>query len=392
MVKLNRAVIIITNSLLLPEIIVLRNFLYLILLSGLATAAVADEEPLDSVVDMSALIDVSGLIEKVSEKRVVYVGETHDQYQHHLNQLAIIKGLHAKHSDLAIGLEFFFQPYQKVLDQYIAGEIDEAGLIRGTEYFDRWRFDYRLYRPIFRYAREHGIAMIALNLEREITDQVGQEGVESLSPEQKARLPAEIARDNESYRQRLKTIYDAHPHREGRDFERFLDVQLLWDESMAQRAAEWLIENPDGRMVILAGAGHLIYGDGIPSRLSRRVDVSQAIVINVNTVPELNPELSDYLILADQQALPPSGKLGVFLDVESSPPSVKGFTENSGAAEAGIKEKDLLVSVDDQPIQSYADLRIALMDRAVGDVVQLAVKRERLILGTIVETYPVTLR
>jgi hypothetical protein len=267
-----------------------------------------------------------------------------------------------------------------------------AGLIRGTEYFDRWRFDYRLYRPIFRYAREHGIAMIALNLEREITDQVGQEGVESLSPQQKARLPAEIARDNESYRQRLKTIYDAHPHREGRDFERFLDVQLLWDESMAQRAAEWLIENPDGRMVILAGAGHLIYGDGIPSRLSRRVDVSQAIVINVNTVPELNPELSDYLILADQQALPLSGKLGVFLDVESSPPSVKGFTENSGAAEAGIKEKDLLVSVDDQPIESYADLRIALMDRAVGEVVQLAVKRERLILGTIVETYPVTLR
>ncbi|MCG7929319.1 MAG: ChaN family lipoprotein [Candidatus Thiodiazotropha lotti] len=370
----------------------LRNYLFFILLTGLLTGSMAEEKTQDSVVDMSALIDVSGLVEKVSDKRVVYVGETHDQYQHHLNQLAIIKGLHAKHSDLAIGLEFFFQPYQKVLDQYIAGEIDEAGLIRGSDYFNRWRFDYRLYRPIFSFAREHGIPMIALNLEREITDQVSREGIESLSPEQQARLPAEIARDNESYRERLQTIYEAHPHREGRDFERFLDVQLLWDESMAERAAEWIEENPQGHLVILAGAGHLIYGDGIPSRLSRRVDASQAIVLNVNSVPELNPELADYLILADQHKLPPSGKLGVFLDVESSPPSVNGFVENSGAAEAGIKEKDLLVSVDDQPIESYAELRIALMDREVGEVVKLSVKRERLVLGTIVETYQVTLR
>ncbi|MEW8211809.1 MAG: ChaN family lipoprotein, partial [Candidatus Thiodiazotropha taylori] len=135
----------------------LRNTLFFILLTGLMTGSLAEEKTQDSVVDMSALIDVSGLIEKVSDKRVVYVGETHDQYQHHLNQLAIIKGLHAKHPDLAIGLEFFFQPYQNVLDQYIAGEIDEADLLRGTDYFNRWRFDYRLYRPIFSFAREHGI-------------------------------------------------------------------------------------------------------------------------------------------------------------------------------------------------------------------------------------------
>ncbi len=370
----------------------LRNYLFFILLSGLATGSTAEEKTQDSVVDMSALIDVTGLIEKVSDKRVVYVGETHDQYQHHLNQLAIIEGLHARHSNLAIGLEFFFQPYQKVLDQYIAGEIDEAGLIRGTDYFNRWRFDYRLYRPIFRFAREHGIPMIALNLESEITDQVSRGGIESLSPAQRARLPAEIARDNERYRERLHTIYEAHPHREGRDFERFLDVQLLWDESMAERAAEWIEENPQGQLVILAGAGHLIYGDGIPSRLARRVDASQAIVLNVNALPELSPDPADYLILADERELPPSGKLGVFLEVESSPPVVTGFVENSGAAEAGIEEKDLLVSVDDQPIESYTDLRIALMDRQVGEVVRLSVKRERLILGTIVETYQVRLR
>ncbi|MES9940960.1 MAG: ChaN family lipoprotein [Candidatus Thiodiazotropha sp. 6PLUC2] len=369
----------------------LRKFLTFTIMASIMTGAYANEKSSDPVVDLSTLIDLSSLVEKVSDKKVVFVGESHDQYQHHLNQLSIIKGLHAKHSDLGIGLEFFFQPYQKYLDLYISGEIDEAELIEQTEYFSRWRFDYRLYRPIFRFAREEGIPLIALNLESEITSQAGREGIENLSDEMKLRIPAEIDRENEAYRARLKTIYEAHPHREGSDFERFLDVQLLWDEGMAEQAAKWLKHNPDGHMVILAGAGHLIYGDGIPSRLARRVEVSQAIVLNVSSSAELNPDLADYLILAGNQELPPSGKLGVFLDVESRPPVVSGLSEGSGAAEAGLKEKDQLISIDDHPIDSYADLRIALMDREVGDTVKVEVKRERLFLGTIVETYQVTL-
>jgi uncharacterized iron-regulated protein len=379
-------------ALLLLEIFVLRKHLSFIIMACIMTGSLADEKSADPVVDLSTLIDLSGLVEKVSDKQVVFVGESHDQYQHHLNQLAIIKGLHAKHSDLAIGLEFFFQPYQEVLDRYIAGEIDEAELIRETDYFNRWRFDYRLYRPIFRYAKEQGIPLIALNLEKEITSQVGREGIESLSEEMKQRIPAEIDRDNEAYRSRLKTVFDAHPHREDSDFEQFLDVQLLWDEGMAEQAAKWMKEHPASHMVILAGVGHLIYGDGIPSRLARRIDASQAIVLNVNNSIDMDPDLADYLVLAGEQKLPPSGKLGVFLDVESSPPVVSGFTQESGAAEAGLKEKDQLISIDDQPIDSYADLRIALMDREVGETVKVEVKRDRLFLGIIVETYQVTLR
>ncbi|PVV09675.1 MAG: hypothetical protein B6D77_09600 [gamma proteobacterium symbiont of Ctena orbiculata] len=356
------------------------------------TGARAHELAPDPVIDLAAMMDVSSLIEKVSDRQVVFVGETHDQYQHHLNQLAIIKGLHAKHSDLGIGLEFFFQPYQDVLDRYVAGEIDEADLIRQSEYFSRWRFDYRLYRPIFQYAREHGIPLIALNLESEITRQVGKEGIESLSEELKQRLPDEIDRDNQGYRQRLQSIFDAHPHKDGRSFENFLEAQLLWDEGMAQRAAEWMQRNPESHLVILAGVGHLMYGDGIPKRLSRRIDASQAIILNVDTAAELDQKMADYLILAEKHDLPAAGKLGVLLDTTSSPPSITGFVNNSGAREAGVEKSDRLLAIDGQPIESYADIRIALMDREVGDKVDLQVERERLLLGTITETLQVTLR
>jgi uncharacterized iron-regulated protein len=365
----------------------------LLFLCCMMTVVQADERQPDPVIDLSEMIDINGLVDKVSDRQVVFVGERHDQYQHHLNQLAIINGLYARHPDLAIGLEFVFQPFQNVLDRYITEEIDEEGLIRETEFIDRWSFDYRLYRPIFQFAREHGIPLVALNLESEITTLVKRQGLESLPNKLKRRLPTEIYRGNETYRNRLRSVFDMHPHEEGMVFENFLEVQLLWDEGMAQRAAEWLEQNSDSHLVILAGGGHIMYGDGIPDRLARRIDASQATILNVNAVAGKTRGLADYLIVAEKRSLPPTGKLGVLLDTSNSPVSITGFEKISGAKEAGAEKADRLLSIDGTPIKNYTDISIALMDREVGETVELLVEREHLILGVFVaETLEVTLR
>jgi S1-C subfamily serine protease len=96
---------------------------------------------------------------------------------------------------------------------------------------------------------------------------------------------------------------------------------------------------------------------------------------------ELDPEVADYLVMASEQELPRAGKLGVLLDLDETPPSVKGFGESSGAAEAGVKRGDKLLSIDGSSISSYADIRIALLDKAVGDTVEVEVERKRLFLG-----------
>jgi uncharacterized iron-regulated protein len=369
----------------------LTNWLAFLLSLIMMTEARCEEQSPQSVVDLSQLMDLSALVESVADRRVVFVGESHDQYPHHLNQLTLIKGVYAKHSDLGIGLEFFAQPYQPVLDAYVRGEIDEAQMLRDTLYFERWRFDYRLYRPILQYAREHGIPLIALNLEREITEKVGREGLDALDEDQRARMP-EIDRDNETYLNRLKAIFDSHPHGEGRSFDNFLAVQLLWDEGMAERAARWLTEHPGRPMVILAGVGHLMYGDGIPKRLQRRVPDSQAIVLNVNSPQELDPSLADYVILAKGPELPPGGKLGILLNTQDSPLEINGFVEGSAAANAGLKEKDRILALDGQPVENYTDLRIALMDKGVGDKVSVKFERDRIFIGATVETVEVILK
>lgn len=333
-----------------------------------------------AVVDLAALSDMKQLIEKLASKRVIFVGETHDRFEDHLNQLAVVDGLHNLEKDFAIGMEFFQQPFQPHLDAYVAGEISERELLRRTEYFERWRFDYRLYRPILSYAREHGIPLVALNLEREITEKVGDGGIDSLSEEERARIPAEIDREDERYRQRVKAVFEHHPMAEEKNFEHFLDVQLLWDEGMAERAAAYLREHPEKSMVVLAGSGHLEYGQGIPKRLLRRVPAESAILLS-GTHRGLDAEMADFLLYPQPVALPASGLLGVMLDIESEGEgiSVQGFADPSGAKDAGMEEGDRILKVGKNPIGSYSDIRIALLGSTPGQKLQVEVSREQLV-------------
>lgn len=337
-------------------------------------------DPGTRVLDMSTLATMDGLIEKLADRRVVFVGETHDRFDHHLNQLAVIKGMYAQNPKLAIGLEFFQQPYQQHLDRYVAGDIDEREFLRKTEYFHRWRYDYRLYRPILRFAREKGIPVIALNVPMEISRKVGREGLDSLIDEEKVYVPKQMDDGDEHYRQRIKEVFSQHPKSDDTQFENFVDAQLLWDEAMAERAARYLRENPKSRMVVLAGTGHLEYGQGIPSRLLRRQPVASAIVLN-QTHHALEPDLADFLLFPERIELPRSGLLGVMLDADRAGVTVKDFSDDSPAESAGLKEGDRILAIAGSPIESYSDIRLTLMDRFPGEEVPVEVERKNMILG-----------
>jgi len=385
-----------------------RSLVVLGLLAQLAQPVSGDEAPLPAtegaipqtysrVLDLATLTTMEALIDNLADRRVLFVGEAHDRYEDHLNQLAIIRGLHERGADLAIGMEMFQQPFQSALDAYIAGEIDEDEMLRRTDYFERWRFDYRLYRPILRFAREQSIPIIALNLEREITTKVGDGGLEGLSPEERARIPTLIERDDPAYRERVKAVFDLHPkpgkesaegkgpaegkeltqtQDDGKAFERFLSVQLLWDEGMAERAARFLQDYPGKRMVILAGSGHLEYGQGIPKRLQRRLPLPAVIVLN-GGMRDLDPQVADYLLFPHRVDLAATGRLGVMLDTETGGAgvAVQGFSDQSGAEAAGMKAGDRILRIGERDIVRYADIRLALIDSAPGQKLPVTVVR-----------------
>src|SRR5262249_23060661 len=199
------------------------------------------------VVDPSGhTIDDSAVITALSDKRVVFVGEEHDRYDNHLSEVEVIRRLHEQDPERwAVGVEFIQRRFQPDLDSYVAGRINEREFLRKTEYFDRWGFDFRLYRPIFQYARDNRIPMIALNAERELTGKVAKSGLDGLSSAERDRIPREIDKSDTAYRDRLQKVFQQHPNASNGNFEHFFEAQLVWDEPMAQRTSDYVESHSD---------------------------------------------------------------------------------------------------------------------------------------------------
>ena len=216
------------------------------------------------------------IISELTKADIVYLGETHDRPADHEAQLAIITALHQHDPQVAIALEMFQRPYQPVLDQYLAGSINEAELREKTEYDTRWGFDWEYYAPILRFAKAHQLPLLALNTPTEVTRKVASQGLEALSSEDRRYIPprSDIRLDNEDYRQMMQEAYQMHAHGghgNSDNFERFFAAQVLWDETMAQAIAQFWQANSQYQVIVLAGRGHIIYGYGIPSRVARRL-------------------------------------------------------------------------------------------------------------------------
>jgi uncharacterized iron-regulated protein len=336
----------------------------------------AFDHPSDTtVLDLTAVSDLAAIIPRLASKRVVFVSEAHDRFDHHLNQLAIIEHLHAIHPDLAIGLEVFERGHQQYLDAYVAGELGERELLKETGYYDRRSLDFRLYAPTLRFAKEHGIAVVALNFPLDIVRKVAREGLQGLSAEEEAQLPADMDRSVSAYREHLRGVFEEHPEVEGMTFENFVEAQLLWDEGMAERAATYLEDRPEENMVILAGLEHIAYGRGVPMRLMRRLDVATAIVLN-GVPPDLRPGAADFVLLTEEKHLPTPGRLGVALEIEEEGLKVASFSSNSAAIDAGMKEGDFIVAISDFPISDMRDLRVEMWDKAPGDKVAVKARRK----------------
>lgn len=215
-----------------------------------------------------------GLLRTLQTANIIYLGETHDSLADHQAQLAMIQALHRRDPRLAIALEMFQKPYQV----YLSGALSEEDLLAQTEYRKRWGFDWNLYAPIIRFARAKEIPLVAINAPTEIARKVAKFGLDSLGAEDFKWIPprSEIDTTNAAYRARMLKVYESFHAGKGKSdgFDRFFQTQVLWDETMAEAIAQFWLKHSDRKIVVLVGQGHLLFGDGIPSRVARRLKVA----------------------------------------------------------------------------------------------------------------------
>ncbi len=331
-----------------------------------------------AAVEVPAVKELAEVIREVEERKIIYVGESHDRFSHHLGQLEVIKSLHQKGKKVAIGMEMFQRPFQGALDDYLDGRVEEREFLLKAEYFKRWRFDYNLYRPILQFARVEKIPVVALNIQAEIVEKVARSGLESLTEEEKKSVPSQMDFSDEAYRERLRKIFQEHKNFQEEKFDFFYQAQILWDEAMAESIDSFLKKNPGYQMVVLAGSGHLSFGSGIPKRTARRNGHDYAILLNDM---DLEKDVADYVLYPGTIPLEGSPKLGVFLGEEKGQVVIQGFSPESVAEKAGMQKGDIFLSLDQTPIHTVDDARLELLFKKRGEPVKVRILRKELTGG-----------
>ena len=320
-----------------------------------------------------AFATIDDIIPQLASFRIVYVGEKHDRFAHHMNQLHVIKKIHEAGYKLAVGMEMFQKPFQQVVDDYLDGRIDEYTFLKKTEYFSRWRYDFNLYKPIIDYLKQQRIPLVALNIEGDLTRKIAREGMYRLPDKQKKQLPSDMNFSNETYRKDLNKVFVVHNKQEDlQNFNYFLQAQMLWDEGMAESAHRFLTNHPELKMVILAGNGHIRHKYGIPDRVYRRNHEPFAVVVQDEEIEE---GVADYVLLTTKLNGKASPKLGVMVEEKGRRLVIKGVSQNGPAKKAGLEEGDVIKTFSGQPIKSLADLKLELFYSKMGSKVKIQVKR-----------------
>jgi uncharacterized iron-regulated protein len=316
----------------------------------------------------------------ISSSRVIYIGETHDNIEAHRAQLEIIQDLAKRFpGKISVGMEMFRRSAQQNLNQWNKGELS-SGKFKKL-FRKHWGNGYELYKSIFEFLHKNNIPLIGLKSSKKTedtfrnNDQPGQNDLPKIDFNDRYHRPFSMS------------IFGGH-----QAMEKPYRMLLLWEETMAQTVADFLINpsNINSKLVILAGGFHVQYGFGIPKRAFRRVPHSYSIVLP--TVTELPPELedremdikhvsiplysADYAWKIQYKVLPENKvKLGVLLENSENTVRIKSVSANSNAEHAGLKDGDLLLAIDGIKLIDIEDLTDKLKRLVIGDRARLIVKR-----------------
>jgi uncharacterized iron-regulated protein len=339
-------------------------------------------------------VSMEGMMEMLSGARLVSVGETHDNLNDQRVELTVVRELHRRFpGKVAVGMEMFREPQQESLDRWVRGELTELEFLKASGWYEMWGFDFGAYRDLLLFAKENRIDVIALNPSKDLQQAVAGAGLDNISEEIRRKLP-EIDETDPWQRAVLSGVFEGHAgHGRGDEsFASFYRVQLLWEETMAQRVVDYL-KSPRGegkRMVTITGGWHVKYGFGLPKKVVRRLPIPYAILLPEEiSTPEQKEGRLMRVELPEVPLLPAHFtwyvpfesieerrvRMGIRMEEREGRLFVVSVVPESPADKAGIAKGDELVAFDGHPLKESADVYFRVGEKRAGDAVQVTVRR-----------------
>jgi uncharacterized iron-regulated protein len=343
----------------------------------------------------------------LAKRPVVLLGEVHTNNEHHRWQLHTLAALHALNPNMVIAFEAFPRTTQSVLDKWVRGELGISAFLKQSRWDDVWRFDANQYLPLFHFARQHKIPMVAMNVERKLIRAVGKQGFENV-PQNIREGVSKPAAAAKAYRKSLRKVFDAHqkigigsphkPKKHGAEtapapkdsvetrFDRFVQVQTTWDRAMAE--AIYKAQNTDRAPLVvgIVGMGHLEFGYGITHQLAvlGLKDVAVLLPWGPKRVCE-DLKSAEGAAIAEvvfgikpvlEPAQKPKPKLGVMISTVKQKVLINRVLKDSIAAAAGIKNGDRVMEAAGVVIHDTATLVSIIQRQAPGTWLPLVIDRK----------------
>ena len=341
------------------------------------------------------------LVAAMARRPVVLLGEVHDNAEHHRWQLHTLAALHGQQPDMILGFESFPRRVQPVLDRWVNGELDADAFLEAVEWPTVWGYDAGLYLPLFHFARQNRVPMIALNVDRALVSRVGHEGWAVIPADERAGL-SDPASAGDAYRESLARIYlykqslqaggdpeadveeaDIASVIESAEFARFVEAQLTWDRAMAEALAEARQRQPGALVVGIMGRGHIEHRHGVPHQLADLKIPDAAVLLPVDRAVAcdgLPADLADAVFMIEPTervaAAPPKARLGILIETTDDGVRVENVMEGSVAAAAAIEVGDIVVSAAGFPVAQVGELIEIVQRQAPGTWLPLTIRRD----------------
>lgn len=347
--------------------------------------------------DTGKPVSFGEMIRAMAKSRLVYVGETHNSLPMHQIQAKIIESLWEQDRDLSVGLEMYPVTQQEALNKWSLGLLSEEEFIRDGQWYVNWNFHFGFYRDIFRTVKKNSIPLYSLNVPREIIASIRMKGWEALPQEEKEMVP-EPDLTNQDHRTLIRTIFtssDLPPQMKGRGlemaFEGLYRAQTAWDETMAHYALDAL-NKEGGKMVVLAGSGHLLYNLGINLRAYNNSRMPFKTVVCV-VIPEgeesvqVSRSLADFVWGLPEEEKPAYPSVGLRLKkFEGLENLVIERDPIDGVAKGGdFKKGDVLLTVDGQRFTDINEMRMYMSKFTWGDRVTFRLLRDAQPIDVVLE-------
>ncbi len=262
--------------------------------NGFARKAANDSDaclPVGTWVDPDSRTQVDPLqvFSSLAAKSAVLLGESHPSVEDHRWQLHTLASLYGRNPNLVIGFEMFPRSVQSVLDAWVSGALNEQSFLEQVRWDEIWGYEAELYLPLFHFARQNRIPMIAINVQRELVQRVGDVGWSNV-PDSEREGVSDPAPALEPYLHELAYIFLikragnlGHDHSGFGDFEfdeedlrevltdpafqRFAEAQSTWDRAMAEGLVAGISKHQASLAVGIMGSGHVEYGHGVAHQL-----------------------------------------------------------------------------------------------------------------------------